>query len=57
MEKPQEMSDDNGTVRFCVVQTYGDTTHTLYDLSAYKGFYLPGYRPVKLEADPLLKQL
>jgi len=26
-----EESDDNGTVRFAVVQTYGETTHTLIE--------------------------
>ncbi|WAR03539.1 HPPD-like protein [Mya arenaria] len=55
--EPSELSDDDGTVRYCVIQTYGDTTHTLYDLSNYKGFYLPGYRKVDPDTDPLTKLL
>lgn len=57
VETPKELKDDDGVVRYCVVQTYGDTTHTLYDLSNYKGFYLPGYREAKPDADPIIKQL
>ncbi|XP_045173469.2 4-hydroxyphenylpyruvate dioxygenase-like [Mercenaria mercenaria] len=57
VEPPSEMSDENGTVRYCVIQTYGDTTHTLYDLSNYKGHYLPGYRAMEPESDPLVKLL
>lgn len=38
-----EESDADGTVKFAIVQTYGDTTHTLIDKSNYKGEYLPGY--------------
>ena len=53
---PTEESDDDGTIKYCVIQTYGDTTHTLYDLSGYKGPYLPGYRTVKT-ADPLSASL
>merc|ERR1712121_218931 len=38
-----EESDDNGTVRFAVVQTYGETTHTLIERQNYNGLFLPGY--------------
>lgn len=56
VRKPWEESDDNGTVRFAVVQTYGDTTHTLVERSKYKGFFLPGYRR-STYVDPLCKLL
>ncbi|GJQ87773.1 hypothetical protein Trydic_g18632 [Trypoxylus dichotomus] len=50
-----EESDFNGTVRFAIVQTYGDTTHTLVDRSLYTGLFLPGY--VRSPEDRLEKQL
>ncbi|KAK3595748.1 hypothetical protein CHS0354_025377 [Potamilus streckersoni] len=56
VKKPWEESDENGKVRFTVIQTYGDTTHTLIDRKDYKGFYLPGYKKPTYQ-DPLLKQL
>jgi len=37
-------SDEDGTVRFAVVQTYGDTTHTFVERGNYKGKFLPGYK-------------
>ena len=52
MRPPWEESDDNGTVKFAMVQTYGDTTHTLVDRKHYKGLFLPGYQAVKY-TDPL----
>nr|XP_026692399.1 4-hydroxyphenylpyruvate dioxygenase [Ciona intestinalis] len=38
-------SDENGSVNFAIVKTYGDTTHTLVERSGYKGLFLPGYKP------------
>ena len=35
--------DDSGIVRFAVIQTFGDTTHTLIERGNYKGLFLPGY--------------
>ena len=40
-----EERDEHGVVRIAVVQTYGDTTHTLIDRTAYDGDFLPGYVP------------
>jgi len=57
VEKPTELKDEHGVVRYCVIRTYGDTTHTMYDLTNYTGFYLPGYREAKPESDPIVKQL
>ncbi len=48
--------DDDGIVRFAVVQTYGDTTHTFVERSDYRGLFLPGYEKLKFE-DPLMKTL
>ncbi|XP_071094145.1 4-hydroxyphenylpyruvate dioxygenase-like [Haliotis cracherodii] len=52
LKEPWEESDDNGTLRMAVIQTYGDTTHTLIDRSSYKGPFLPGYRAIT-DKDPL----
>ncbi|XP_012943898.1 4-hydroxyphenylpyruvate dioxygenase [Aplysia californica] len=51
-----EESDDNGTIRMAVIQTYGDTTHTLIDRANYKGEFLPGFVRVP-NKDPLTKIL
>jgi len=51
-----EEKDENGTVRFAIVKTYGDTTHTLVDRSRYEGPFLPGFRKAGYE-DPLVAKL
>ncbi|RWS25842.1 4-hydroxyphenylpyruvate dioxygenase-like protein [Leptotrombidium deliense] len=38
-----EESDKCGRVRYAVLQTYGDTTHTLIERGNYSGLFLPGY--------------
>ena len=50
-------SDEDGTVRFAVVQTYGDTTHTFVERGNYRGKFLPGYRDVPPAQDVLLDML
>lgn len=49
--------DENGTVRFAIVQTYGDTTHTFVERKKYKGAFLPGFKPHPMQNDPLLAML
>jgi len=44
-----EEEDEDGKVTYAVVQTYGDTTHTLVERSKYNGLYLPGYKPPLFE--------
>jgi 4-hydroxyphenylpyruvate dioxygenase len=56
VKEPWEESDDDGTVLFAMIQTYGDTTHTFVDRSNYKGLFLPGYKEPRAE-DPLIKIL
>lgn len=51
-----EEKDDKGKVRFAMVQTYGDTTHTFVERGDYKGLFLPGYETPRIK-DALLKQL
>uniref|UniRef100_A0A8C7ICZ4 4-hydroxyphenylpyruvate dioxygenase n=1 Tax=Oncorhynchus kisutch TaxID=8019 RepID=A0A8C7ICZ4_ONCKI len=44
VKEPWIEQDSYGKVKCAVVQTYGDTTHTLIEyLGPYKGLFLPGY--------------
>ncbi|KAJ6656594.1 hypothetical protein lerEdw1_003481 [Lerista edwardsae] len=56
VKEPWVEEDKHGKVKFAVVQTYGDTTHTLIEKMDYKGFFLPGFEK-PLFKDPLLKKL
>ncbi|KAM3962670.1 4-hydroxyphenylpyruvate dioxygenase [Aphomia sociella] len=49
-----EENDKNGSVRYAVLRTYGDNTHTLIDRSKYAGILLPGYEPLE---DDLITEL
>ncbi|VDL71784.1 unnamed protein product [Nippostrongylus brasiliensis] len=40
-----EESDENGSVKYAVLQTYGDTVHTLLERKNYRGTFLPGFKP------------
>ncbi|XP_061558714.1 4-hydroxyphenylpyruvate dioxygenase [Phycodurus eques] len=54
---PWVEQDIHGRVKYAVVQTYGDTTHTFIEyLGPYKGLFLPGYKD-PLFRDPLLAKL
>ncbi|XP_056140949.1 4-hydroxyphenylpyruvate dioxygenase [Lampris incognitus] len=57
VREPWVEQDPSGAVKYAVVQTYGDTTHTLVEyLGPYKGRFLPGYKE-PLFRDPLLPKL
>ncbi|XP_067113119.1 4-hydroxyphenylpyruvate dioxygenase [Osmerus mordax] len=57
VKEPWVEQDSYGRVKYAVVQTYGDTTHTLVEyLGPYKGLFLPGYKE-PLFKDPLLPKL
>ncbi|KAJ7994126.1 hypothetical protein DPEC_G00262680 [Dallia pectoralis] len=56
VKEPYVMEDKNGWVKLAVLQTYGDTTHTLVERSAYSGLFLPGFHP-PLHLDPMLAKL
>ncbi|KAI5646612.1 glyoxalase/Bleomycin resistance protein/Dioxygenase superfamily domain-containing protein [Phthorimaea operculella] len=45
-----EEKDEDGVLRYAVLRTYGDNTHTLIDRNKYKGIFLPGYKPVEDDA-------
>lgn len=46
VKSPTSVSDESGSVRYAIVQTYGDTIHTLMSRADYRGAFLPGYRAV-----------
>lgn len=56
VKEPWEETDENGTVVFARVKTYGDTIHTFVERKNYDGPFLPGFRPVKTK-DTLLERL
>ncbi|KAM6970502.1 4-hydroxyphenylpyruvate dioxygenase [Aplochiton taeniatus] len=57
VKEPWVEQDNYGKVKFAVVQTYGDTTHTFIEyLGPYTGLFLPGYKK-PLFSDPLLPKL
>ncbi|ELK26328.1 4-hydroxyphenylpyruvate dioxygenase, partial [Myotis davidii] len=45
IREPWVEQDKFGKVKFAVLQTYGDTTHTLVEKMNYAGFFLPGFEP------------
>ncbi|TTG47524.1 4-hydroxyphenylpyruvate dioxygenase [Bagarius yarrelli] len=57
VKQPWVEQDSYGKVKYAVIQTYGDTTHTLVEyLTPYEGLFLPGYSE-PLFRDPLLPKL
>ena len=53
VQEPLAVEDKiDGTIVTAVLATYGDTTHTLVERSLYRGAFMPGYRPMRVE-DPL----
>ncbi|KAJ2948935.1 hypothetical protein O0L34_g5870 [Tuta absoluta] len=45
-----EEKDEDGVIRYAVLRTYGDNTHTLIDRSKYTGIFLPGFKTVEDDA-------
>ncbi|XP_035236129.1 4-hydroxyphenylpyruvate dioxygenase-like [Anguilla anguilla] len=56
VKEPYVLEDKYGWVKLAVLQTYGDTTHTLVERTEYKGLFLPGFK-APLFKDPLLAKL
>nr|XP_033777332.1 4-hydroxyphenylpyruvate dioxygenase-like isoform X2 [Geotrypetes seraphini] len=56
LKEPWTEQDEGGKVKFAVLQTYGDTTHTLIEyLKPYKGTFLPGFKEPLFRDPSLLK--
>ena len=45
IQEPTETKDDNGSVIIAIIETYGDTVHSLVQRVDYDGPFLPGYKP------------
>ncbi|XP_020019263.1 4-hydroxyphenylpyruvate dioxygenase isoform X1 [Castor canadensis] len=56
VQEPWVEQDKFGKVKFAVLQTYGDTTHTLVEKMNYTGRFLPGFEAPTFK-DPLLSKL
>ncbi|CAM4715526.1 unnamed protein product [Leuciscus chuanchicus] len=56
VKEPHVVEDKFGTVKLAVLQTYGDTTHTLIERTGYNGLFLPGFH-APLFCDPFLAKL
>ncbi|PSK59309.1 hypothetical protein B9Z65_3633 [Elsinoe australis] len=56
IRQPAISKDKDGYVKAAVIQTYGDTTHTLIERSSYHGAFLPGFRP-ETSQDPANRYL
>ncbi|XP_007936338.1 4-hydroxyphenylpyruvate dioxygenase [Orycteropus afer afer] len=56
VREPWVEQDKDGKVKFAVLQTYGDTTHTMVEKMNYTGRFLPGYEAPRF-VDPLLSKL
>lgn len=44
---PEELTDEDGTLKKAVIGTYGDTIHTLVERKNYKGAFMPGFQKVE----------
>ncbi|KAG3279085.1 4-hydroxyphenylpyruvate dioxygenase-like [Ictidomys tridecemlineatus] len=56
VREPWVEEDKFGKVKFAVLQTFGDTTHTLVEKTNYTGWFLPGFEAPLLK-DSLLPKL
>ncbi|KAM8816692.1 4-hydroxyphenylpyruvate dioxygenase [Rhynchonycteris naso] len=56
IREPWVEEDKFGKVKFAVLQTYGDTTHTLVEKINYTGVFLPGFQALAFN-DTILSQL
>ncbi|MEE6468983.1 hypothetical protein FKM82_008452 [Ascaphus truei] len=57
VKEPWTEEDAGGRVKYAVLQTYGDTTHTLIEyLGPYRGNFLPSFKE-PLFTNPLLPTL
>jgi 4-hydroxyphenylpyruvate dioxygenase len=46
VKEPWKECDEDGEVIFAQIKAFGDTIHTFVQRSAYRGVFLPGFRPV-----------
>ena len=46
VREPEVLRDEHGETVVAVIQTFGDTIHTLINRSGYSGTFLPGFKPI-----------
>jgi len=51
--EPTRTEDENGYVVRSGIHTYGETVHIFVERSGYNGTFLPGYKPLKTEYNPI----
>lgn len=51
--QPETITDENGTIRRSGIHTYGDTVHIFIERKDYNGIFLPGYRKLETEYNPI----
>ncbi|MFC5683247.1 4-hydroxyphenylpyruvate dioxygenase [Flavobacterium sp. MAHUQ-51] len=50
--EPRTESDENGSVVFSAIHTYGETVHIFVERSAYNGVFLPGFKAISDDFKP-----
>ncbi len=55
--EPTRTEDENGYVVRSGIHTYGETVHIFVERSGYNGTFLPGYKPLKTEYNPIPTEL
>jgi len=48
---PHDVTDEQGTVRYAAIHTYGDTLHSLIERKDYRGAFLPGFAERNIEEE------
>jgi len=52
--EPTTIKDDNGSVTFSAIHTYGDTIHKFVERQNYNGVFMPGFKAAKgIDAQPI----
>ncbi len=51
--EPKTLSDDNGELVMSGIHTYGETVHLFIERKNYKGAFMPGYRKMESNYNPL----
>jgi 4-hydroxyphenylpyruvate dioxygenase len=52
VHEPQVLRDEQGEVVIAAIRTYGDTIHSLVERRAYRGPFMPGFKPTSSRFAP-----
>jgi 4-hydroxyphenylpyruvate dioxygenase len=56
-QEPRDITDENGTIRYAAIHTYGDTIHSLISYKDYKGPFLPHFSASEMKGKNIGIQL